>query len=370
MKQYDVVIIGGSFSGLSCAQAAAARGLRTVVFDRKPSPSAATQSTGIFVKEIADEVGLPERLIRRISGIRLYAPNMNFVDLTSPNYHFVATDTHNVLKWMARQAWQAGAILSFDRRIRYVREGRHTLYLPEAHIACRYLVGADGARSHIAKQFGLGINERFLLGIENEIDGFERLDQNFMHVFLDPILAPGYIGWAIPGVRVTQVGLATRYPTKPDLRAFVGKLQRYFGGNFRVSGQRAGLIPCGGVVSPWAKGNVCLLGDAAGMVSPLTAGGIHPAIEIGHALGEAIHEYLAGDGVAPQAKLAKHVPRYRVKRNLRRLFDTFTPPTYFYNHAVANPVFRRLAQVIFFHHRGLFSKEAWRDILWNWDNTK
>jgi thioredoxin reductase len=35
MKSYDLIIVGGSFAGLACAGAAAARGLSTVVIDNK-----------------------------------------------------------------------------------------------------------------------------------------------------------------------------------------------------------------------------------------------------------------------------------------------------------------------------------------------
>ena len=35
MKKYDLAIVGGSFSGLACANSASVRGLNTVVFDKK-----------------------------------------------------------------------------------------------------------------------------------------------------------------------------------------------------------------------------------------------------------------------------------------------------------------------------------------------
>ena len=50
MKKYDLAIVGGSFSGLACANSASIRGLNTVVFDKKKAAESSTQSTGIFVK--------------------------------------------------------------------------------------------------------------------------------------------------------------------------------------------------------------------------------------------------------------------------------------------------------------------------------
>ncbi|MCY3021666.1 MAG: FAD-dependent oxidoreductase [Planctomycetota bacterium] len=49
----DVAIVGGSFAGLACAQAAAARGLRTIVLERKADPGQTPHTTGLLVKEVA-----------------------------------------------------------------------------------------------------------------------------------------------------------------------------------------------------------------------------------------------------------------------------------------------------------------------------
>ena len=53
--------------------------------------------------------GLPTDLVHRISGVRLYAPNLRRVDLTAPGYYFLATDTLQVMRWFAARAEEAGA---------------------------------------------------------------------------------------------------------------------------------------------------------------------------------------------------------------------------------------------------------------------
>ena len=55
-------------------------------------------------------------------------------------------------------------------------------------------------------------------------------------------------------------------------------------------------------------------------------------------------------------------PSFRFKRLLRLAFD-IAPPNWVYDLASSSRLMRHLAQTIFFHHRGLFSLEAWRDIL-------
>ncbi|MEM7293460.1 MAG: NAD(P)/FAD-dependent oxidoreductase [Pseudomonadota bacterium] len=369
-REYDLGIVGAGFAGLSCAKSAASAGLRTVVFDKKSRPGAYTQSTGIFVKEIAEVLDIPAKLTRKIAGVRLYAPNMQYFDLTSPGYYFLATDTAAVLDWMAQRAMEQGVSIFSPERVTRVVHSPSQVWLPAQQTSCDYLVGADGANSPVARATNLGMNTHFLRGAEYEGKGFDSLDGDFLHVFLDSVNAPGYIGWLLKGVSSVQLGVAAKGSARSRLPQFVEKLRNHFGEWFEITGGRGGLIPCGGVVKPFARDRVCLLGDAAGMVSPLTAGGIHPAIETGEALGAAIARHLLHGAERPDRFIARSVlPTYRFKRPLRAAFDCITPPNRVYNRVLANPLFRRLAQVLFFHHRGLFSGAAWREIVLGMDGA-
>ena len=118
MDSYDLAIVGGSFGGLACAGAAAARGVKTLVIDKKKTPDTYTQSTGIFVKEIADQVDLPAKLVNKIHGVRLYSPNFNYIDLVSPGYYFLATDTCAILKWFSEHAEKNGADLRYGKEVK------------------------------------------------------------------------------------------------------------------------------------------------------------------------------------------------------------------------------------------------------------
>ncbi len=215
----------------------------------------------------------------------------------------------------------------------------------------------------MALDFRLGQNRRWLVGIEAHIEGVEGLDQDRLHVFLDSRLAPGYIGWAVPGVHHTQIGLAVSQPHRPRLAEFLEKLRRVFDlSKARIIGYRSGLIPCGGCVAPLRRGPVMLLGDAAGMVSPLTAGGIHPAMQLGRATGIALSDHVLASGPDPAVVVRRLAPSFRFKRAIRLAFD-LAPPNWCYELALRSNFLRSVAQTIFFHHRGLFSLSAWREIL-------
>src|SRR4030095_5871919 len=278
---YDVGIVGAGFAGLACARAIARRGLSVLVIDRKPEPGYRIHTTGLVVKEGAERWEIPRTLARRVRGIRLYAPSLAAIDLESPGYYFLATDTPGLMRWFAREACRAGAHLRFACPFQGARRVDGGFEFIGSGELARHVVGADGPRSAVSTAFGLGRNAEFLLGVEAEYEGVAGVDPERLHCFLDRRLARGYIGWVVPGYGGgLQIGLACRLPDRPDLGAFERKLSHLF--DFRAAGRiarRGGLIPVGGRVAPLSTNGVLLVGDAAGVVSPLTAGGIHTALE-------------------------------------------------------------------------------------------
>jgi digeranylgeranylglycerophospholipid reductase len=363
VKNYDAVIVGGSYAGLSCARSAAARGLDTLVLERKRDLGEKIRTTGIFVGEAAKELQVPEELKRDIHGVRLYAPNGKSIDLASPGYQFQAINTPELMRWMGRRAQINGAKILTGANVAAVHEMTDKVHFPKQGVSGRFGVGADGARSNFGRLMGLEENTEFLVGAEVEMTGVRGVDQDRLHVFLDSKLAPGYIAWVVPGVGVTQIGLAVRKPHKPQLGAFLEKLKGIF--DFReakVVERRGGLIPCGGAKKQWYTQRSMLLGDAAGWVSPLTAGGIHSSLQMGEAAGEAIADTLAGRISHPAALLEWRRPEWRTKQAMRWAMDHVALPNSLLNLSLGNPLFAKLSQIIFFHHRGLKDPEAWKAI--------
>ena len=363
IQRYDLIIVGGSFAGLACARTAALKGLKVAVIDGKPEAGARVRTTGIVVKEASDDFDLPAHLMRKVRGVRLYAPNDRSVDLSAPGYFFQATDTPNVLRWMADEAERAGATLLWGRKFENAVEHERGVALPGLGLHASFLIGADGARSKVAEVFGLSRNARFLAGLEIECDPIEELDGRFLHCFADSKIAPGYIAWAVPGTGITQIGVAARRPHRPDLGALLRRLKTVFDiRQIRVSARRSGLIPSGGTLRDLGTNRVLLIGDAAGMVSPVTGGGIHTALHFGRRAAQIVSDYLSDRGAHPVAQLMREAPRYRSKLALRRLLDA-APPNALINALLMTAPAQALAQRLYFHSRagGAESFEAWEE---------
>lgn len=360
MTHTDILIAGGGFAGLACAKALAERGIGVVLLERKKAPGVGMHTTGIIVKECADEFAVPEHLTRKVTDVRLYAPSLRYIDLKSPDYFFLTTDTPGLMRHLSDDAVKAGATLMYDAPYESGRENGEYIVVNSSPrrgegktFTCRFLIGADGPRSKVADDFALGQNTQFLLGAEAEYEGLKLTDSNAFYCFLDQTLARGYLGWVIPGVGVAQVGLAQRMPRKPDIDAFVARMKNEF--NFfgaKIVARRGGLIPVGGLVQPFARGNVLLLGDSAGIVSPLTAGGIHTALHYGKVLGEALAAHLHHGKEHPATLLARLYPRFYLKQALRKSYEHLAPD-WLLDRVITNPLFSAFANAMFFQKKKL-----------------
>jgi digeranylgeranylglycerophospholipid reductase len=370
MRQAAVRLRGFSDSAVHCgvgldnrALALARAGIRVTVLEKKSESGTKLHTTGIIVKDAVDQIALldtlPTMLVRRIPGVRLYAPNLRHVDLEAPGYYFLATDTPAVMRWIASEVERAGAAIAYNTVFTDARRLQSGFEVA-AFGPTRFLIGADGPRSRVASALGLGASSRFLAGVEFEYAGATLADPDKLHCFIDRRLARGYIGWVLASVNGLQVGLARRLEGRAALKpneamdAFLSKIAPVIDLRGLVpTGVRAGIIPCGGVVQPFAAPRALLVGDAAGMVSPVTAGGIHTALKHGLAAGNAVADFLHGRVPDPSAWFVQSYPKFRAKRLLRFLFDHFQSDLAF-NWLLSTRPMRSAASVVYFHRKGVF----------------
>jgi flavin-dependent dehydrogenase len=166
-------------------------------------------------------------------------------------------------------------------------------------VSTRYLIGADGACSAVAQDLHLDKNREWIVGVESvytqvRIEGPPRL-----LCFLDPKLAPGYIAWIAYDSEEAHVGVGG-YPAKFDPLSALAKFQLSVSDivdlrKAKLIERRGGRIPVGGVLRNIANYRGMLIGDAAGAVSPLTAGGLDPCMRLSTLAARVATEYLDTD---------------------------------------------------------------------------
>lgn len=283
----DVLVVGAGLAGLHTATQLALRGYDVVLVDRRSDLSAGIHTTGIFVRKSFDDFDLPRELLGPpIRRVVLYPPNrLKPIVLVSDRDEFRVGDMGGLYAAAARSASQAGAMVMLGSSYAGRAEGGFLVTAPSGPVVvrARFVVGADGARSQVARDLGLDQNTRMLVGAEEVFAVSAGAEPPTFHCVLDPDLAPGYLAWVVNDGHHAHVGLAghsyprgLRQPLE-RFRADAPGLPREVSG--RVE-RRGGLIPVGGVLRRIASREGLLVGDAAGAVSPLTAGGLDPCLRL------------------------------------------------------------------------------------------
>ncbi len=357
-SSYDIAVIGAGLAGLRCARLLAARGLRVAILDRKASIASPVHTTGIFVRKTWEDFPLPdEQLGPPIRDVVLYSPARRTFALRAKRDEFrvgrMAWLYLHLLDQCARVGvtWIPGARVTAcdDGGVTFVRGGR------EERIRARFIIGADGARSTVAAHLGLDRNRDLLLGVEEVVPPISR--EPILHCFLDPRLAPGYIAWVANDGEEAHIGLAGHgkgWDAAKAMQRFRETLPFRAG---RAIERRGGLIPVGGMLRRIASPRGLLVGDAAGAVSPLTAGGLDGAIRLSTFAAEVIAAYFeSGDArVLQQYTGDRFRARFLTRRWMRHAIDAMSNPT-LTELAFASlrlPMLRKLAEHVFFA-RGSF----------------
>jgi flavin-dependent dehydrogenase len=162
--------------------------MRVTVLEKKANSGEKLHTTGIIVKDAIDQValldGLPSELVRRIaaSGCTLRTWRMSICQRP------VITFWRRILQGdaLAGCAGRTGrARVAYQTSFSQAARSRSGFDLGAAGTT-RYLVGADGPNSRVAKAFGLGQNSQFLFGVEHEYAGAEIEEPDKLHCRRSP----------------------------------------------------------------------------------------------------------------------------------------------------------------------------------------
>jgi flavin-dependent dehydrogenase len=200
------------------------------------------------------------------------------------------TQRRRLDQFLAEQAAAAGADFRDGVKVSAVEEGSVTV--DGARIAVDVVIGADGANGITARSLGLG--GAIVHGVAFE--GNAPFDLRYEHrAVVELGVIPGGYGWVFPKGDHVNFGVGGWEREGPRLRGHLARLCREHGveaGSLsEVRGHRLPLRRSGTRV---ARGRALLVGDAAGLVDPLTGDGMYEGFISARLGAEAALDVLGG----------------------------------------------------------------------------
>lgn len=338
MSSFDVTIVGAGLAGLQCARLLSSAGVSVLLIDCKIDLTKNIHTTGIFVRKTLEDFAFPPgSLGPPIQNVRLLSPKLRQLKLESSKTEFrvgrmgviytafLAECIDNGVEFYSGTRFISAETASGETVVKLERKG-----LP-VQVTTRVLVGADGARSAVARSLGLDENAEWIVGYE-EVFQFGRSGiKPELHCFLDSRLAPGYLAWIADDGEDVHLGVGgypDKFKPREALADFKEKVTEVFPWLLaqKPVETRGGRIPVGGILRRIANENGLLIGDAAGAVSPLTAGGLDPCLRLSAFAASVIEERLStGDrSVLLKFSGARFRSRFISRLWMRRAIALFT----------------------------------------------
>ena len=300
--KYDVAVVGAGPSGSSTAYHLSKAGARVLLIDRAKYPREKPCGGGVtarcFAQAPVDLTPVVERVINRVRFSFRLGP---FMDYAYPRTLVYMTQRPRLDAFLAESAASAGATFMDNTPLREL-----TLSRDGARVSTRsgvfevsVVVGADGANGVVARTAGLrpvqeppvALEANFPYGSKSappEWDDLLALELGSM--------AGGY-GWSFPKADHFNVGCGGWKAVGGRLRDHLTALRGHYGldGSAMVN-LRGHHLPTRTDGSPITCGRVLLVGDAAGLVDPMSGEGIYAAFVSGRLAAGAIERFLgSGD---------------------------------------------------------------------------
>jgi len=341
MHNFDVVIIGAGLAGLHCAKMLSLAGASVLLVDRKPDLTSGIHTTGIFVRKTFEDFDFPAGTLGKpVSRVTLYSPKLKALDLKSGKAEFRVGKMGALYNAYLKECIDSG--VEFANGTRYISArtavGESIITLEKTgrrfEVKAKVLVGADGTNSRVARDLYLDENKEWIVGYEKVLRNIPLKDEPTLHCFLDAKLAPGYLAWVTNDGDEVHIGVGG-YADKFDPRRALAEFEEKVASKYvdlskaETAETRGGRIPVGGVLRQIANTNGLLIGDAAGAVSPLTAGGLDPCLRLSAIAANLMIERLAADDPQILLQYSGKLFRSRFISRLwmRRVISVFTSQT-------------------------------------------
>ena len=284
-EPYDIVVIGAGPGGSSAARAAAQRGTRVLLVDRRQRIGVPVQCAEFVSPWVSRHASFSSTcILQRIEKMVTHLPNRLTYEMKSPGY---VLDRSLFDKELAVSAVLSGVKISVGTKASalspeglVVERGSK-----KETISSKVFIGADGASSSVARFVGQPpLKTIAALQYEVVLSGPRNHTDIYFHKDYE-----GGFAWFFPKGRTANVGVGVVTSKASQLSNFLGRfldslMESETLQDIQVVSKTGGFIPC----EPRQKivlENILLVGDAAGHAHPITGAGIFNAVVGGEIAG-------------------------------------------------------------------------------------
>lgn len=274
--RFDTAIVGGGVAGSTTAYELSRRGYKVVVIEK--NSEIGKKVCGGLVSHRVIHLSKTESVMNEIKGAYVFFPNGKEICIGGDRTHAYVIDREKFDRELAEKAMAEGVEYKLNFKIKRIGEKK---LLGNDEIKFDYLVGADGARSFVAEEYDMGRID-YINAIQGESS--KKFDDEFVYVYLDKKISPGFFSWIIPDGEKIRIGTgSSEGKLREKFNVFLKKM------DVSAENIKSALIPAG--MRKIYKKNVVLAGDSAGFVKATSGGGIYASLLSAKILAENFEDF-------------------------------------------------------------------------------